>query len=242
MDTITNQYDGPLPPAKKLPAGKFSLDYVNSDNAAEIDAGIRDTIKGVQLSILAMGMGLARLKEKGLFIDLNYHSMNDYLVNLCYDMKIERSTAHNWLYIGEAYIKYRNDFNKIEFTDLDGPTKLLYVDRALEIHDKREVFRKIKTSTLQEFKDFSKGEAEKPKPSKIKVMGNKLFVGKKLAVTFAPELDAKTRKYLTDINVKAGEALQAGEVLYMTSLYDMEELRRFERGAERMKKEMRIKK
>jgi len=241
MNTISNQYDGPLPPAKKL-AGKFSLDYVNSDNAKEIDAGIRDTIKGVQLSILAMGMGLARLKEKGLFIDLKYHSMNDYLVNLCYDMKIERSTAHNWLYIGEAFIKYRKDFEKIEFSDIDGPSKLLYLDRALEIHEKREVFKRIKEATLQEFKEFSKGETEKPKTSKIKVVGNKLYIGKHEAVTFSKELDAKTRAYLSKINVQAGEALEAGEVFYVTRLYDMDELRSFERGADRLKKEMRAKK
>jgi hypothetical protein len=52
----------------------------------------------------------------------------------------------------------------------------------------------------------------------------------------------KNKTYLSKINVHAGEALEAGEVLYMTSLYDMEELRRFERGAEKMKKEMRSKK
>jgi hypothetical protein len=53
-------------------------------------------------------------------------------------------------------------------------------------------------------------------------------------------LDSKTKRYLTDINVKAGEALYAGEILYMTSLYGMDKLRRFEREAEKMKKEMRI--
>jgi len=53
-------------------------------------------------------------------------------------------------------------------------------------------------------------------------------------------LDTKTRNYLADINVQAGEALEAGEVLYTTRLYDMDELRRFERGAEKMKKDMRI--
>jgi hypothetical protein len=73
-------------------------------------------------------------------------------------------------------------------------------------------------------------------------VGNKLYIGKKLAVTFADELDSKTKTYLAKINVHAGEALEAGEVLYMTSLYDMEELRRFERGTEKMKKEMRVKK
>jgi hypothetical protein len=58
-ETIPNQYDGLRPPAKPLHSGHFSLDYANSDNAAEIDAGIRETIRGVRLSILAMGIGLA---------------------------------------------------------------------------------------------------------------------------------------------------------------------------------------
>ena len=216
------------------------MDYANSDNAKEIDAGIRETIQGVRLSILAMGMGLAKLKAKGLYIDLKFRSMNDYLESLCDEMQIERSTAHNWLYIGEAYIKYRRELDRIEFSDEDGPTKLPYVDRALEIHEKKEVFKKLKDSSVREIREFSKGETAALKPSKIKVVGNKLFIGKKQAVTFAPELDAKTRNYLADINVKAGEALEAGEVLYTTRLYDMNELRRFERGAEKLKKDMRI--
>jgi len=241
METIPNQYDGPRAPAKRLPKGQFNLDYANSDNAEEIDNGIRDTIKGVRLSILAMGLGLAKLKEKGLFIDLGYHSMNDYLEHLCDDLQTERTSAFFWLHIGESYIKYRRELDKIDFNDADGPTKLYFLERALEIHEKKEVFKKVKEATLREFKEFAKGESNAPKPSKIKVVGNKLYVGKKLAVTFAPELDSKTRKYLTEINVQAGEALEAGEVLFTTRLYDMEELRRFERGAEKMKKEMRSK-
>jgi hypothetical protein len=129
-EAIPNQYDGPRPPAKKLPASHIALDYVNSDDAAEIDAGIRESIKGVRLSILAMGLGLAKLKAKGLYIDLRFHSMNDYLESLCDEMQIERSTAHNWLYIGEAYIKYHSELERIGFSDADGPTKLPYVDRA----------------------------------------------------------------------------------------------------------------
>jgi hypothetical protein len=155
-------------------------------------------------------------------------------------MQVERSTAHNWLYIGEAWIKYRRDLEKIEFSDEDGPTKLPYVDRALEAHEKREVFRNVKAMTLKEFKAYAKGEEETALPSKIRVVGNQVYVGKKLAVTLADELDPKTRAYLTNINVQAGEALEAGEVLYTTRLYDMDELRRFERGAEKLKKEMRI--
>ena len=94
-EIISNQYDGPRAPAKRLPTSHISLDYANSDDALEIDTGIRETIKGVRLSILAMGMGLAKLKAKGLYVDLNFRSMNDYLENLCDEMQVERSTAHN---------------------------------------------------------------------------------------------------------------------------------------------------
>jgi hypothetical protein len=239
MKAIPNEYDGPRPPAKRMAPPSISLDYAYSDNAVEIDAGIRESIKGLRLSILAMGLGLARFKARGLYVDLKYHSMNDYLETLCTDMKVERSTVHNWLYIGEAYIKYRKELERIEFTDADGPTKLPYVDRALETHEKKEVFRKVKESTLTEFKEYAKGETSDPEPSRIRVVGNKVYVGRKLAVTLSEDLDPKTKAYLAGINVQAGQALEAGEVLYTTRLYDPGELRRFEQAAEKLKKELR---
>jgi hypothetical protein len=53
-------------------------------------------------------------------------------------------------------------------------------------------------------------------------------------------LDPKTRAYLEGVIVEAGKALQAGEVLYTIRLYDLDELRRFDRAAEKLKKEMRV--
>ena len=240
-EAIQNQYDGPRAPAKRLPSGLVNLDYASSDDAVEIDAGIRETIKGLRLSILAMGIGLAKLKAKGLYVDLKFRSMNDYLEGLCDEMQVDRSTVHNWLYIGEAYIKYRRDLERIKFTDADGPTKLPYVERAIKIYEKKDVFRKLKNATLKEFKEYAKGEVEVVQPSKIRVVGNQVFVGKKLAVILAEELDPKTKAYLAKINVQAGEALEAGEILYTTRLYDAGELRRFDQAAERLKKELRVK-
>jgi len=236
---IPNEYDGPRAPAKRTPPATFSLDYAASDDAAEIDAGIRDTIKGVRLSILAMGLGLARLKEKELYIDLDYHSMNDYLEKLCDDMQIDKTTVYSWLHIGEAYIKYKKELEKIKFSDEDGPTKLLFVDRALEYHEKSVVLKNVKEMSYRKFKEFSKGDEAPPPPSKIKVVGNKIYIGRELAVSLAEKLDPQTRSYLEKITVQAGEALEAGEILYTTRLYDKEELRRFERGAEKLKKDIR---
>ena len=65
-ETIQNQYDGPRAPAKRLPSSLINLDYASSDDAVEIDAGIRETIKGLRLSILAMGGdGACQAQSKG---------------------------------------------------------------------------------------------------------------------------------------------------------------------------------
>jgi hypothetical protein len=125
QESIKNEYDGPRRPEKRLPSGHFSLDYINSDNADEIDLGIRETIKGVRLSILAVGIGLAKIKAQGL-------------------------------YIGEAYLKYRKELEKVGFSDEDGPTKLPYVDRALALYQKKEVFRAVKDMSLWQFISFTR--------------------------------------------------------------------------------------
>jgi hypothetical protein len=240
-EVIPNQYDGPRKPEKRLGGGSFSLDYANSDDAAEIDQGIRETIKGVRLSILAMGIGLAKIKAQGLYIDLRHHSMAQYLESLCEATKMDRSSLHNWLAIGEAYLKYRKELDRVGFSDEDGPTKLPYVDRALAIYRKQDVFRAVKDMSLRQFISFSRGE-EGPaalEESAVRVRGNQVWIGDRLAVTLDEGLDPKTRSYFEGVITEAGEALEAGEMLYITRLYDREELRRFERAAEKLKKELR---
>ena len=245
-EIIQNVYDGPHARAKKQPAGSITLDYANSDIAQEIDTGIRETIRGIRVSILAMGLGLAKMKAQGLYVDLYnrddkpYHSMNDYLEELCDDMQVDRATIYSWLHIGEAFIKYKKELERIEFTDEDGPSKLLHVERALEFHKKQEVFKNAKDMSLRKFIKYSRGDEAAEPASIIKVVGNRIYVGDTLAVTLAEELDSKTRSYLERVNVQAGEALEAGEVLYMTRLYDTSELRGFAVAAERLKKELRI--
>jgi hypothetical protein len=72
--TIPNLYDGPRRSPKKSDNFQFTLDYVSSDKAEDIDAGIRETIKDVRMSIIAMGVGIAKIKATGLYIDLKHHT------------------------------------------------------------------------------------------------------------------------------------------------------------------------
>ena len=138
------------------------FDYANSDDVMVIDKGIRDTIKGIRFSILAMGIGLAKIKLKSLYSKLNCKSMAEYIERLCDETKMERSGLLNWLQIGEACLKYRNDLELAGFSENDGPAKLPYLDRALAVRGKQEVFGNIRNMSVREFVEFSKGEPAKP--------------------------------------------------------------------------------
>ena len=241
MKTTQNNYIGPVKPVTKMRSQAIELDYAYSNKAEEIDKGIKDTIKGIRLSILAMGIGLARIKENGLYTDLNFRSMNGYIEQLCSENKMDRSSMFNWLSIGEAYLRYQNDLKKIGFNDGDGPTKLAYIDRALEANKKQEVFKNIKNMSVREFKVFSKGETEEEinKTKKITARKNEIFIGNKQAVTLSAELDTKTFNYLKKIILVAGEALEEGEVILPIRLYDTEELKTVEKAVNKLVKDLR---
>ncbi|MDR0655869.1 MAG: hypothetical protein LBG22_06095 [Treponema sp.] len=68
--------------------------------------------------------------------------------------------------------------------------------------------------------------------------GNQVYIGDRLAVTLDEGLDPKTRAYLEGVIAEVGEA---GEVILPVRLYDMDELRRFERAANQLLKKMRTK-
>jgi hypothetical protein len=60
--------------------------------------------------------------------------------------------------------------------------------------------------SLRQFISFSKGEAPAgPEASTIRVKGNQVYVGDRLAVTLDEGLDSKTRAYLEGVIVEAGE-------------------------------------
>ena len=205
------------------------LDYINSANAAEIDFGIRKTIIDVRLSILAMGLGLAKIRSEGLYKELGWKSMLEYIDSLSADAKMNRSGIYNWLYIGEAYIKHKDELDRIGFTESDGPTKLSYLDRALTVGDKEEVFDKVKNMSLRDFIDFSKGV--KPEPSAdtpyIVNRGNVIYIRGKRAIIVNKNLGRKTSDYLMKVVGAACEALEKGGIISPVFLRNKREYERF---------------
>ncbi|MCL1837045.1 MAG: hypothetical protein FWG46_05810 [Treponema sp.] len=190
--------------------------FPSSSNAEEIDRGIRDTIKGIRVSILAMGLGLARIKAMDLYMVLNCQSMPAYIDRLSKETKMYRGSIYNWLYIGEAYIKYKNDLERIGFSDSDGPSKLPYLDRALASNRKKEVFNNIKSMSLREFASFARAKEADSIPAasdkhEVAIRGNTVYVDGRLAIIISAKIDNGIASYFKKAIHAACEALEKGD-------------------------------
>jgi len=240
---IQNIYDGPIKPARKIEGGQFRLDFAYSSDASEIDAGIRETIRGVKLSIMAMGIALYRIDVSGLYIDLGYKKFGEYIDKLAEDTGMARTSLYNWEYIGEAYVKNRAELDKVGFSDDDGPTKLPFLSRALEHHPRREVFKNIKGMTKREFEEWSREPTAKiaNKYKGVKVKGSQVFVGNAPLISFADGISPKERNYYENIVLEAAMAVKKNEVAKVYRFYDSDEARRFDRFYQRELKALRAK-
>ena len=232
---ITQSHHRTRLPVTFIQAEPFHL-YTYSDEAADIDRGIRDSIKGIRLSILAMGMGLAKMKAKSLYRDLDCLTMTQYVQRLCDETKMDRTSVFNWLYIGEAYIKYQNDLEQIGFSDSDGPTKLPFLERALETNQKKDVFDNIKNMTVRDFIAFSKSSSEKDVSGApvVTVRNGFVYVNGKLMVRINNRLDKNVYSYFRKIICIAGKAMEQGEVIWPVRLRNMDEARRYRQASARL--------
>ena len=112
----------------------ISFDYAESSDAGTLNSGLRKTINEMRLSVLSIGISLAKLKTEKLFKNLGYKSFSQFLKTLQDEEKVDRSSVYRWLNVGLAYINHKSDLIKTGFDDNDGPSKLTYLERALKIH------------------------------------------------------------------------------------------------------------
>ena len=177
------------------------LNYFNSDYAFEIDKGIQETIRGMRFSILAMGLGLAKIREKGLFKNLGCKNITAYIERLANENQMKSDTIFKWLRIGEAYIKYQSDLEQVGFTDSDGPHKLSCLESALAVKEKQEVFSNIKTMSVREFASYAKAAKESSIDDDdytrwvVTEKGNTFYVNDKLAIIISSKMNRKAADY-----------------------------------------------
>ena len=130
----------------------------NNHDAAALNENILDTIKAVDNSILSIGLGLVRIKTEKLYRELGFRHMTAYVLYLAEQSQRDRSSIFKWLQIGEIYIKHKTDLESAGFTANDSPTKLPYLERALQGNPKDQVFNRIKKMTQREFAEYAKNK------------------------------------------------------------------------------------
>ena len=245
-DIIETANDNPgvfvnLPSKEPIPV-LMLLGYAESDNAAEIDRGIRETIRDIRISVLAMGVGLANMKAKGLYKDLGCKNLTEYIQRLSDETKMDRSNIFSWMRIGEAYIRNKSDLEQIGFTDSDGPTKLSYLNRALEKNDKQEVFDNIKNMSVREFKSFSKAQPVIESPAgrgwAVSVRGNRIYVNDKLMVILSKKNEPRAAAYFKTVLDVVCEALEKEGFIVPVFVRSRREVRLFEEALHRLKAEI----
>jgi len=193
---------------------------------------------------MAMGIALYRVDVSGLFIDLGFKKFGEYIDHLAEDTGMARTSLYNWEYIGEAYVKHRAELDKIGFSDDDGPTKLPFLGRALENHQKREVFKNIKEMSKREFEEWSRELPNKndKKYKSVKIKGTHVFVGSSPIVSFAEDISPRDRRYYEGLIMEGAKAVQQNEYAKVYRFYDEAEARRFDRLYQRELKALRAKK
>jgi hypothetical protein len=241
---IKNEYDGPKKLPKPIDDGEFKLDFAYSSDANEVDVGIRETIRGVKLSIMAMGIALYRVDCDGLFIELGLRKFGAYVDKLAEETGMSRTTIYNWEYIGEAYLKHKTDLERIGFSDEDGATKLPYLAQALEYYPKKEVYKNLVAMSFRKFQDWSKGPvpAIENNHTNVKLNGDQILVGNDPLAVFSDNLAPEDRQYFQSWLIAAAEAKENNEYLRGYKFYDEQEANHFDKIYQRELRSLRIKK
>ena len=247
--TIETTDTGSLVPENTLPMkiipGFFAPDYAKPDNAADIDRNIRDAIKSIRLSILGMGLALAKMKAEKLYKDLGYSNISQYIEELSCDTQIDRSNIFRWLSIGEVYLKYREELESAGFCDEHGPTKLPYLERALEKNDTKTVFNNIKNMSVRDFISFAKDNTGNDVPSiysgkwVVTEKGNSFYVNGKLAAILSGKVDERVTAFFRKLIHAGCEALEREGVILPVVLKNRREANRYKALSEILKEKLR---
>jgi hypothetical protein len=208
---------------------------------AEIEGEIHSSIAIMQSSVLSISLNLINIKKNCLYKELGCQFMSHYVTKLCKEIKVDRSAVNKWLRIGLMYEKYRDELEKINFSSGDGPTKLLYLERALANNPASDVFASLKTMTVREFMIYSRGKAaeEKAEEPYVKLQGSEVFIDGLPAVTINKELSGPEYRYFRKINWIAGKAIEEGGRIVFLRLRNRNEAARYQRAATKIIAKMR---
>ncbi|GAF73808.1 unnamed protein product [marine sediment metagenome] len=227
-EPITNKYALPLSQAER----QYKLDFIYSDKLEEIEAGIQETAKGVNMGILALSLAFAKIDSEALYVQADCKSYLEYLDTAEDRLNMSRQTMSDYKRIGETYLQYKSKLQKVGFKEDGNLHKLRFLERALEHHKSAEVFKRIGTDSIRSFIEYAKGPSERSDEVQynpdIQITPKRIMVDGKNVLNFSNSLDDRTKEDLTDYLKRIYEVRATGNHPYILNVYDEKEAKAVE--------------
>jgi hypothetical protein len=217
-------------------ADDISLDYLHSEVIEDIEAGIRETVKGVEVAIITAGLALAKIAKTGLYIDAGFRSLSDYLEHSDSRLRMPKQTASDYIKIAETWVRYYDLLKKHRFQLEGNITKLRILPMVIDRYGE-DALAEINDLSYREFRQrYSVSDAETTDPvdvSDFRVAGGRIQVNGVQVAELSPELDSGTRKELSGIFRKVFDIKSRGNMPLVVDVYDEKEARAIDRMIKR---------
>ena len=233
-----------LPPSQSQK--QYDLDFLYSNDLAEIEEGIKETFKGVNFANFGLCMAFAKIDREALYLQAGHKSYLQYLDQAEDRLNMSRKTMSDYKRMGEAYLDHKADLQLNGFKGEGHLHKLRYLEQALKIHDPDEVFQRIANDPFRRFRDYATGESPSERSDTepvlqyvpdIQITPERIVVDGKNILNFPGDLDERTKEELADYLKQIYEVRATGNRPYVFSLYDENEARAVERYLRRHRRE-----
>lgn len=146
-------------PVDLTPAPEVSLNYAGSDDLKTIERGIRETVRGQVLSVMAICKALHRIQAEELYRQAGLSTFGEYLDSR--RIPVPKSTGSEYAKIGKALTEHADQLSRVDFTEADGLKKLLFLDQAIQNGGEKDALVRLGKDSFRDFRAFAKGQAER---------------------------------------------------------------------------------
>jgi len=229
-------------------------DLAQPDNTADynaakiIDEKLRSILENKTSNNLPFSLFLADMYRNSMYKKLGHKSMRNYIKILSEDTGNKYARIRGWFNIGQIYLSYEDHLMEAGFSEKNGLTKLRFLKKALEKHEKEDVYQKLLTLSYDDFSDYArnvsktypdnlnKGDVENAKPENIVFTLNG-----KIAITINREIAPENFSYLVRVCQYAIKAIKKGEKILYLSVKNNDEYDRFESALKKLIRQLRRK-
>jgi len=218
------------------------------DDAKRIDQKLRELLENKTKNYLPICLFLGEINRNIVYKKLGYESMKGYMVQLSQEKGIKFSKIKKLNHFGYIYLKYEKDLKKAGFKEEHGLSKLQLLKRALDSHEKDEVYRYLLSLPYKDFYKYINNvhpnffaNLNNNKVKKDKPANGTFTLNGKTAVTINQEIDKELYSYLVRVCQHAFRAIRRGEKIYYMRVKNREEFDRFESAFKKLIRQLRKK-